>query len=73
MKTLRKQTKADILLNMFEKVGDKASVEEVLEKTGMPNYNTLKAFCSYIRKSKHVAEENRIDIRIDSGTCVRVK
>jgi len=72
MKTLRKTTKADLLVSMFEKVGSWQILEDVYELTGIPNYSTLKAFCSYIRNAKHIPEENRVDIRIKDGKCIRV-
>lgn len=72
MKTLRKATKSDILLNLFDEIGTKISVEKVCEITGIKNYGSLKAFCSYIRKSKHVDEDSRVDIRIQNGDCIRV-
>lgn len=72
MKTLRKLTKADSLLNLFEEIGTKIKVDEVCDITGIKNYNSLKAFCCYIRTSKHVSEESRIDIRINDDYCIRV-
>jgi len=72
MKILRKYGKVDLLLNMFEEVGARYSVEDVCSMTGIASYNSLKALLSYIRKAKHVPEENRIDVRIKSGECVRV-
>ena len=72
MKTIRKATKLDILFNLFDEVGKRIKVGVVCDITGIPNYNTLKADLSYIRKSKHVPEENRIDIRIQDDECIRV-
>lgn len=72
MKTLRKQTKSEVLLNLFEEIGTKIRVDDVCSITGIKNKNTLRSFCHYIRTSKHVAEENRIDIRISDGECIRV-
>ena len=73
MKSLRRMTKADVLLNMFDDVGVEIGVDEVCETTGIKNYNTLKGFFSYIRKSKHVDDESRIDVRVKDGMCRRVK
>lgn len=72
MKTVRKDTEVDKLVNMFEEIGDNFSLEEVYKVTGIPNYNSLKAFCSYIRKAKHIPDENRVDIRIRDNRCKRV-
>jgi len=73
MKSLRRMTKSDILLNLFPNIGDKIAVEKVCGITGIKNYNSLKAFLSYIRKSGHVNEDSRIDVRIQNGDCIRVK
>lgn len=73
MRILRRPTKSDILLNLFEEIGTQISVDKVCEITGIKNYNSLKAFFSYIRNSKHVANENRIDVRIKDDICERVK
>ena len=73
MKTLRKTTKADLLVSLFERVGDWVALEDVYALTGIGNYNTLKVFCSYIRNAKHIPEENRIDLRIKDGKVRRVK
>jgi len=73
MKHLRKITKTDILLNIFDKIGDKMSVNDVCRKTGIKNYNSLKALFSYIRKAPHIPDENRIDVRIQDDICTRVK
>jgi hypothetical protein len=72
MKSLRRQTKSDILLNLFDEIGTKIPVESVCEITGIKNYDSLKAFLSYIRKSKHVCDESRIDVRIKDGDCIRI-
>lgn len=72
MKHLAKMTKTDFLLNIFDNIGDKMSVEDVCMKTGIKNYGSLKALLSYIRKAPHIPDENRIDIRIKDGICVRV-
>jgi hypothetical protein len=72
MKTLRNPGKVDLLLNLFDGVGSTYSVKEVCEMTGIKNYNSLKALASYIRKAKHIPDENRIDIRIRDERCVRV-
>lgn len=72
MKTLRNPSKSDIVLNMFEEVGTKFKLEEVCAIAGVANYNALKAMLSYIRKAKHIPEENRIDVRILDGYCIRV-
>lgn len=72
MKTLRNPSKADVILNMFDEIGKNYSVEEVCAITGIPNYNALKATLSYIRKAVHAPEENRIDVRIRDGRCIRV-
>lgn len=71
MKQLRRQTKSDILLNMFQEIGISIKTEDVLEITGIRSYGSLRSFLTYIRKSKHVADENRINIRIEDGFCVR--
>ena len=71
MKQLRKATKCDILLNLFENIGDKMSVKQVCEITEIKNYNSLKALFSYIRKAKHIPDENRIDVRIQDDICFR--
>ena len=73
MKQLRKMTKTDFLLNIFDKVGDKMSVDNVCQKTGIANYNSLKALFSYIRKAPHIPDENRIDVRIQDDICKRVR
>ena len=73
MKSLRRLTKSDILLNLFPEIGVKIAVDKVCEITGIKNYNSLKAFFSYIRKSDHVNEDSRIDVRIQNGDCIRVK
>jgi cell division septal protein FtsQ len=72
MKRLSKPTKCDMLLNIFDSIGKKMKAEKVCQVTGIKSYNSLKALLSYIRKSKHVPNENRIDVRIQDGTCVRV-
>ena len=64
--------KADILLSMFPEIGDTHSVTDVCEITGIPNYDALKAMLYYIRKGANVPDENRIDVRIKDGNCVRV-
>lgn len=72
MKTLRRPGKVDLLLNMFDKVGARYSVEDVRSMTGIVSYNSLKALFTYMRKAKHIPDENRIDVRIKDGQCVRV-
>lgn len=72
MRTLRNPGKVDLLLNMFEEVGTTYTVDEVCGMTGIKNYNSLKALTSYIRRARHIPEENRIDIRIRDEKCVRV-
>lgn len=72
MKTLRRPTKCDTLLNLFDEVGDRRPVKDVLEMTGIVNYNALKALLSYIRKAKHIPDEHRIDVRIKDEVCVRI-
>ena len=72
MKMLRRMTKTDTLLNIFDEVGKSLKVSEVYAVTGIKNYNSLKALCWYIRKAPHIPDENRIDIRIRDGVCVRV-
>lgn len=72
MKQLRKTTKSEVLVSMFPEVGDSSSVADVCAITGISSYDSLKAICSYIRHAKHIPDENRIDIRIDDGMCVRV-
>ena len=73
MKTLRRATKYDILINLFEEIGSQMTVSEICEITGIKSYNTLKAAFSYIRRSKHVPDESRIDVRIQGDICIRVK
>ena len=73
MKHLRKQTKSEKLLEMFPNIGDKCSILNICKTTGIKNYNSLKAFLTYIRKAPHIPETNRVDIRIDGDTCMRVK
>lgn len=72
MKTLRNPGKVDVLLSMFENVGDAYTVNQVCEITGIVNYNSLKAMLSYIRKAKHIPDENRIDVRIRDNKCTRI-
>ena len=72
MNTLRKTTKADLLVGMFDTVGKSIRIEKVFKETGIANYNSLKAFCSYIRKAKHIPDENRVDIRIKDDMCTRI-
>ena len=72
MKHLRAPSKADVILNMFEDVGTTHTVDEVLDLTGIKNYNSLKAMFSYIRNAKHIPTENRIDVRIKDDQCVRI-
>jgi hypothetical protein len=72
MKTLRKPSKADLILDLFENVGATHSVDEVCAVTGIKNYNSLKAMFSYIRNAKHAPEENRFDIRIKDNVCIRI-
>jgi hypothetical protein len=71
MKTLRKTTKADLLVSLFPNVGDERNLDAVYKLTGISNYNSLKAFCSYIRKAKHIPDENRVNIVIRKNKCVR--
>ena len=73
MRQLRKPTECDSILNMFDVVGIKHSIEYVLDVAGVKNYNSLKALFSYIRKAPHIPDENRIDVRISEGMCKRVK
>lgn len=73
MSKLRKSTKSEKLVDLFSEVGMKISIKEVCDKTGIPNRNTLKSFCSYIRRAKHIPEESRVDIRLIDDDCVRVK
>ena len=68
MLTIRKPSKADLVVNMFPKVGAKHSVEKVCATSGITNYNSLKAMLSYIRK----APVNNVDIRIKEDVCKRV-
>jgi len=72
MKTLRKPSKSDIVLNLFEEVGTTYSVEQVCDISGVRNYNALKAMFSYIRNAEHIPDEMRIDVRIRDGQCIRV-
>ena len=73
MKTLRKPGKVDKLLEMFPNVGDIWALNTIYSKTGIKNYDTLKAFCSYIRRAEHIPEENRVDLRIKDEKCFRVE
>jgi len=73
MKTLRKTAKVDLLVSLFEKVGDWVALEDVYSLTGIKNYNSLKAFCCYIRTAEHIPAANRIDLRLKDGKCVRVE
>jgi len=72
MKHLRRPSKADLILNMFEEVGATHTVDEVCAVSGIKNYNSLKAMLSYIRNAKHIPHENRIDVRIKDDQCVRI-
>lgn len=72
MRSLRRTTKSDVLLNLFEEVGTTVKLEDVYSITGIKNYNSLKAFLSYIRNSNHVDDGSRIDVRIKDGLCIRV-
>ena len=72
MKYLKKPGKTDILLNLFDEIGKTMEVGIVLDITEIENYNSLKALFSYIRKAKHIPNENRIDVRIQDGICIRV-
>jgi hypothetical protein len=72
MKSLRKITKSDTLLNLFDEIGTRIKVEEVCDITGIKNYNSLKAFLCYIRRADHIPEDSRIDVRIQNGYCIRV-
>lgn len=72
MKSLRRPTKTDMLINIFDKIGKSMDVQSVCEITGIKNPNSMKSLFSYIRKSKYVPDENRIDIRIQGNLCIRV-
>lgn len=72
MKYLRRPTKMDILLNLFDEVGKTYSVKSICEITGISNPNSLKSIFSYIRKSRYVPDENRVDIRVRDDQCTRV-
>ena len=72
MKQLTKPTKTGILLNIFDEIGKTIKVSIVCDITGIKNYNSLKALFSYIRKAPHIPDENRIDIRLQDGMCIRV-
>lgn len=69
---LRKTTMTEVLVNLFPDIGDSMPLQMVLETTGIKNYNSLKALCSYVRKAKHILDENRVDIRIQDDLCIRV-
>ena len=73
MKTLRNPGKVDLLVNLFQAVGVTHTVARVCELTGIKSYNSLKAFASYIRRAKHIPDENRIDLRLKYESCTRVK
>jgi hypothetical protein len=68
MKALRNPTKSEIVVDMFPEVGDELSLEQVLTRSGISTYNSLKALLTYIRK----APVNAIDVRLRDGKCVRV-
>jgi hypothetical protein len=68
MLTIRRPSKADLVVNMFSEIGDMYSLKEVYEVTGIKNYNSLKAMLSYIRR----APVNNIDVRIKEDMCLRV-
>jgi hypothetical protein len=72
MKTLRNPGKVDLILGMFPEVGANHAIEDVLAVTGIPNYVALKSMLYYIRKGAKVPDENRIDVRLKQGMCVRV-
>lgn len=72
MKTLRDPGKVDLILGMFPEVGDMVDIGNVLAVTGIPNYSALKSMLYYIRKGAKVPDENRIDVRLKDGRCVRV-
>lgn len=72
LKMLKRPGKADMLLNMFDEVGDKFTVKEVCEATGISGYNSLKAMFSYIRNAEHIPDEHRIDVRIKDNVCIRI-
>lgn len=72
MKILRKPAKVDLILSLFSEVGKKMRVQHVCDVTGVKNYNSLKAMFSYIRKARHIPEENRIDVRIRDDECIRI-
>lgn len=71
MKTLRKPTKCDMLLQLFDEVGKSMKVDIVCEITGIKGYNSLKALFSYIRRAPHIPDENRISVKISDGICTR--
>jgi len=72
LKHLRKATKCDMLLNIFDVVGKRMKVGNVCKLTGIKNYNSLKALFSYIRKAPHIPENHRIDVRIQDDICTRI-
>ena len=72
MLILRKPTKCDMLLNLFDEIGKQVKVSIVCDITGIKNYNSLKALFSYIRKAPHIPEDHRIDVRIQDDICTRV-
>ena len=69
MLTIRKPSKADLVVNMFPDVGNTHPVTAVCATSGIKNYNSLKAMLSYIRK----APVNNIDVRIAQDICTRIK
>ena len=69
MLSIRRPSKADKVVNMFQEVGDQFPLEEVLRVSGIKGYGSLKAMLSYIRS----APVNNIDIRITDGMCELMK
>lgn len=73
MEILSNPSRIEKLANLFDEVGKQVKISDVLEITNIPNYNTLKALCTYIRRSKSIPDENRVDLRIKGEFCMRVQ
>lgn len=72
MKTYRKPTKIELLMNLFQEVGDCYTWEEVKQITGIRSYTSLRTSLYHLRSMKRIPEEYRMDIRIREGELVRV-
>ena len=73
---LRNKTKTELLWELFrdpEMIGKRISMEEVMDVTKIPTRNSLTTYFTYFRKSPHVKEKNRLDIRTEGENCYRAK